>query len=114
MGLSEDWRESAPSWRLWQQVILRSVDSLNSKVEPEEKRHTDERKKLREQRQVDVEEALCCVHPSCVVMAVNKAGLTNLARQKLMLPHKSQCQFCRQSFHHHNHKRAYKQRPHAA
>ena len=37
---------------------------------------------LRKQRQVDAGEALCCVHPGCISMAVNIAGLTNHACQK--------------------------------
>ena len=51
-------------------------------------------KKLRKQRQVDAGEALCCVHPGCISMAVNMADLTNHACLK------SQCQFCGQFFHH--------------
>ena len=83
-------------------------------AEKEEKRWKDERKKLRERRQVDAEVAPCCTHPSCVFVAVNKTDLTNRTRQKHMLPLMSMCQFCKQLFHHqglHNHQRHCNNRP---
>ena len=55
-------------------------------AEKEKKGQKDERKKLRERRQVDAEVALRCTHPACVIFAVNKAGLTNHTHQKHMLP----------------------------
>ena len=67
-------------------------------AEQEEKR-CKERKKLREHRQVDAEEALC-VHPGCVVVAVSEQGWFNTpCTQKHMLSQKAQFHFCGQSFH---------------
>ena len=57
----------------------------------EERRQKNERKKLRERRQVDAEVTLRCTHPACVFVSVNKAGLTNHTRQKHILPLKSMC-----------------------
>ena len=71
---------------------------INVVAEKEEKRRKDERKKLRERRQVDAEVGLCCTHPACVFVVVNKAGLTNYTRQKHMLPLKFMCQFCNNYF----------------
>ena len=53
--LSEDWHEFAHSRSLWRKVIHDCIESLNVLAEKEEKRQKDERKKLRERRQVDVE-----------------------------------------------------------
>ena len=106
--LSEDWHKFAHSLSLWKKVIHDCVESLNVLAEKEEKRRKDERKKLRERRQVDAEVALCCTHPACVFVAVNKAGLTNHTCQKHVLPIKSMCQFCKQLYHQqglHNHQK---------
>ena len=67
--------------------------------EKEEKRRIDERKKLKERRQVDVEVALRCTHPAFVYIAVYKAGLTNHTCQKNILTIKSVCHFCKKVFH---------------
>ena len=48
------------------------MESFNIEAEQEEKKNKDERKKLREWRQVDTVEALCRVRPGCVVMAVSE------------------------------------------
>ena len=86
------------------------MKSLYIAAEQEVMRRKDERKKLSEWRQVDAEEAICYVHPSCIFMAENKAGLTNHACQKHMLLQKSQFQF-RQSLH--NIRKTFKERSHA-
>ena len=98
---------------LCQKVIRDCGESLNVLAEKKEKRWKDERKKLRERRQVDVEVALHYTHPACVFVAVNKAGLTNHTCQKHMLPLKSMCQFCKQLSHQqglHNHPRHFSKR----
>ena len=77
-------------------------------AEKEEKRRNDDRKKLRERRQVDAKVSLRCF------VTVNKAGLTNHTCQKHMLPLKSMCQLCKQIFHQqgfHNHQRDCNKRP---
>ena len=48
---------------------------------------------------MDAEVALRSIHPACVFVAVNMAGLTNKTRQKHMLPIKFMYQFCKQVFH---------------
>ena len=47
----------------------------------------------------DDEVTLCCTHPVCVLVTVDKAGLTNHTHQTHMLPLKSKCQFCKQLFY---------------
>ena len=71
--------------------------SMQIEAEQEKKERKDERKRIRESRQADVESALCCDHPGCSFAAVNKAGLTNHKRQKHTLTQAAVC-FCRQSF----------------
>ena len=62
---------------LWLKITHGLVESLHVLAEKEEKRRKDEKKKLRERRQVDAEVALRCTHPACVFVVVNKVGLTN-------------------------------------
>ena len=65
--LSEGWCECAHSPGLWLTVIHDCVESLNVLTEKEEKRWKDERKKLREQRQVDAEVRL---YQSCMFLSL--------------------------------------------
>ena len=56
-ALDDNWRDMAQNRPLWQRVIKRSVRSLNRRSELEEKRCKNERKRRREQRQMDAEAA---------------------------------------------------------
>ena len=64
-------------------------------VQKEEKQLKDERKKMRERRQVDAKVAFRYTDRGHVFVAMNKAGLTNQTQQKHMLPIKSICKFCK-------------------
>ena len=48
---------------------------------------------------MDTEVAPCCTHPACILVAVNKAGLTIHTSHEHILPIKFMCQFYKQVFH---------------
>ena len=92
-GLLENWCELAQLWDVWRSGIRRHAEALNAEAEQEEKERKDERERLRENRQADVESALCCDHPGCSFVALSKAGLTNHKRQKHTLAQAAVCVF---------------------
>ena len=115
-GMLADWRERAQSRDAWRWDTKRNVEAINVQAEQEEKQRKDERKRLREQRQADVEAGLHCDLPGCSFVAVNKAGLTNHQRQRHAPTQVAVCDFCMRTFQRqglHNHQRFCSSRPQA-
>ena len=113
-GLADNWRAIAQNRTLWRRVIKHNVKQLNERAEEEEKQKKDVRKRLREERVVNAEEALHCDVPGCVFVAVNKGGLVNHKRQKHAQLQPVQSQFCSKPFQQqglHNHQHFYPDRP---
>ena len=108
-NLSGFWREEAQERGSWRATIKLSIELLNKQAEEIEKDRKDVRKRRREQRLIDSENALCCCHPGCSFQALNKAGLINHQRQRHSNISRIQCQYCHQTFYQqglHNHQRA--------
>ena len=63
-------------------LVISATQSVNNRVEQEEKQCKNVRKQQREESPANDEVALQCVHPGCVITAVNTAGLVNRKKQR--------------------------------
>ena len=113
-NLSGGWREQVQDRESWRTTIKHSAELLNEQAEIAEKSLKDLKKKRREMRITESENALHCDHPGCSFQALTQAGLTNHQRQHHSTTQRIQCNFCHQLFHQqriHNHQRFCLARP---